>query len=151
MLALLLLNRLPALPPDTDAELDPLDELPKTGDEGATEAGVAMSVGVMSLRVIMATVVSVLDRLLVFGLLRVGLKRFGRITGVKVRLGFVKVDDDLDAEFLDDPLNELCEANDDEDSDGFRVVDNTNSVSKSSILIMELDANVGVLEARASS
>lgn len=152
MLALLLVNRLPDLPPDTEAELeDPLDELPKTGEEGAKEAGVAIRVGVMSLRVIIATVVSVLDRLLVFGLLRVGLKRLGLITGVNVRLGFVKVDDDREAEFLDDPLIELCETDADEDSDGLRLVESTNSVSKSSKLIIELDANVGVLESRACS
>ena len=35
--------------------------------------------------------------------------------------------------------------------DGWRVVESTNSVSKSSILIIELDANVGVLEATGSS
>ena len=35
--------------------------------------------------------------------------------------------------------------------DGWRVVESTNSVSKSSILIIELDANVGVLETTGSS
>jgi hypothetical protein len=146
MLALLLLNRLPDLPPDTEAELDdPLDELPKMGEEGATEAGVAIRVGVMSLLVMIATVVRVLDRLLVFGLLRVGLKRLGRMTGVNaLRLGFVKEDDARDAGFFDDSRTELCDGA--EDSDGFRLVEWTNSVSRSSILMIELEANVGVLE-----
>ena len=106
ILALLLLNRLPARPPDTDAELeDPLDELPKIGEDGATDPGVAIRVGVMSLRVIIATVVRVLDRRLVLGLLRVGLNKLGLITGVNVRLGFVNVE--RDCELLEDPLIEL--------------------------------------------
>ena len=106
ILALLLLNLLPDLPPVTEAELeDPLEELPKIGDDGATEAGVAIRVGVISLLVIIATVVRVLERRRELGLLRVGLKRLGLMTGVKVRLGFVKVD--RDCAFLDDPLIEL--------------------------------------------
>lgn len=102
---LLLLNRLPDLPPETEAE-DPLPELPKMGDDGAREAGVAISVGVISLLVIIATVVRVLDLRLVLGLLRVGLKRLGLITGVNVRLGRVKVK--RDSPFLNDSLIELC-------------------------------------------
>lgn len=106
MLALLLLKRLFDLPPDIETELeDPLDELPKTGEDGATEAGVAIRVGVISLRVIIATVVRVLERRLVLGLLRVGLKRLGLITGVNVRLGFVNVE--RDCEPFEDPLMEL--------------------------------------------
>ena len=106
----LLLKRLPDLPPVTeeDAALeDPLDELLNVGlVDGATEAGVAIRVGVISLLVMMATVVRVLERLLELGLLRVGLNRLGRITGVKVRLGLVNVNRDWG--FLDDPLMELC-------------------------------------------
>ena len=146
MLPLLLLNRLPDLPPVTEAELEnPLDELPKMGEDGATEAGVAIRVGVMSLLVMIATVVRVLDRLLVFGLLLVGLKRLGLMTGVNaLRLGFVKEDDARDAGFLDEPRTELSDSA--EDSDGFKLVERTNSVSRSSILMIELEANVGVLE-----
>ena len=95
---LLLLKRLPDLPADAETELD---ELPKMGEEGAAETGVAIRVGVMSLLVMIATVVRVLDRRLVLVLLRVGLNRFGLITGVNVRLGFVKVKRDW--AFLDDP------------------------------------------------
>ena len=106
----LLLKRLPDLPPVTeeDAALeDPLDELLNVGlVDGATEAGVAIRVGVISLLVMMATVVRVLERLLELGLLRVGLNRLGRITGVKVRLGLVNVNRDWG--FLDDPLMEFC-------------------------------------------
>ena len=106
----LLLKRLPDLPPVTeeDAALeDPLEELLNVGlVDGATEAGVAIRVGVISLLVMMATVVRVLERLLELGLLRVGLNRLGRITGVKVRLGLVNVNRDWG--FLDDPLMELC-------------------------------------------
>jgi len=106
MLALLLLKRLPDRPPETEAELeDPLDELPKIGEDGATEAGVAIRVGVISLRVIIATVVRVLERRLVLGLLRVGLNRLGLITGVNVRLGFVNVE--RDCALFEDPLIEL--------------------------------------------
>ena len=106
---LLLLKRLPDLPPVTeeDALEDPLDELLNVGlADGATEAGVAIRVGVISLLVMMATVVSVLERLLELGLLRVGLNRLGRITGVNVRLGLVNVNRDWG--FLDDPLMEDC-------------------------------------------
>ena len=106
---LLLLKRLPDLPPVTeeDALEDPLDELLNVGlADGATEAGVAIRVGVISLLVMMATVVRVLERLLELGLLRVGLNRLGRITGVNVRLGLVNVNRDWG--FLDDPLMELC-------------------------------------------
>ena len=39
----------------------------------------------------------------------------------------------------------------DASDDASRVVDSTNSESKSSILIIELDANVGVLELNGSS
>ena len=103
MLTLLLLKRLFDLPPNTASELeDPFDELPKMGDDGAGEAGVAMSVGVISLLVIIATVVRVLDLRLVFGLLRVGLNRLGLITGVNVRLGRVKVK--RDSPPLEEPL-----------------------------------------------
>ena len=106
----LLLKRLPDLPPVTeeDAALeDPLDELLNVGlVDGATEAGVAIRVGVISLLVMIATVVRVLERLLELGLLRVGLNRLGLITGVNVRLGLVKVNRDWG--FLDDPLMELC-------------------------------------------
>ena len=106
MLALLLLNLLFDRPPEAEAEIeDPLDELPKIGEDGATEAGVAINVGVISLRVIIATVVRVLERRLVLGLLRVGLNRLGLITGVNVRLGFVNVE--RDCELLEDPLIEL--------------------------------------------
>ena len=105
----LLLKRLPDLPPVTeeDALEDPLDELLNVGlADGATDAGVAIRVGVISLLVMMATVVRVLERLLELGLLRVGLNRLGRITGVNVRLGLVNVNRDWG--FLDDPLMELC-------------------------------------------
>ena len=105
----LLLKRLPDLPPVTeeDALEDPLDELLNVGlVDGATEAGVAIRVGVISLLVMMATVVRVLERLLELGLLRVGLNRLGLITGVNVRLGLVNVNRDWG--FLDDPLMELC-------------------------------------------
>ena len=105
----LLLKRLPDLPPVTeeDALEDPLDELLNVGlADGATDAGVAIRVGVISLLVMIATVVRVLERLLELGLLRVGLNRLGRITGVNVRLGLVKVNRDWG--FLDDPLMELC-------------------------------------------
>ena len=105
----LLLKRLPDLPPVTeeDALEDPLDELLNVGlADGATEAGVAIRVGVISLLVMIATVVRVLERLLELGLLRVGLNRLGRITGVNVRLGLVNVNRDWG--FLDDPLMELC-------------------------------------------
>ena len=106
----LLLKRLPDLPPVTeeDAALeDPLDELLNVGlVDGATEAGVAIRVGVISLLVMIATVVRVLERLLELGLLRVGLNRLGLITGVNVRLGLVNVNRDWG--FLDDPLMELC-------------------------------------------
>ena len=105
----LLLKRLPDLPPVTeeDALEDPLDELLNVGlADGATDAGVAIRVGVISLLVMIATVVRVLERLLELGLLRVGLNRLGRITGVKVRLGLVNVNRDWG--FLDDPLMELC-------------------------------------------
>lgn len=106
MLALLLVKLLFDLPPDTETELeDPLDELPKIGEDGATEAGVAIRVGVISLLVIIATVVRVLERRLVLGLLRVGLNRLGLITGVNVRLGFVNVE--RDCELFEDPLIEL--------------------------------------------
>ena len=106
---LLLLKRLPDLPPVTeeDALEDPLDELLNVGlADGATEAGVAIRVGVISLLVMMATVVRVLERLLELGLLRVGLNRLGRITGVNVRLGLVNVNRDWG--FRDDPLMEDC-------------------------------------------
>ena len=106
---LLLLKRLPDLPPVTeeDALEDPLDELLNVGlADGATEAGVAIRVGVISLLVMMATVVRVLERLLELGLLRVGLNRLGLITGVNVRLGLVNVKRDWG--FLDDPLMEDC-------------------------------------------
>ena len=105
----LLLKRLPDLPPVTeeDALEDPLDELLNVGlADGATDAGVAIRVGVISLLVMMATVVRVLERLLELGLLRVGLNRLGLITGVNVRLGLVNVKRDWG--FLDDPLMELC-------------------------------------------
>ena len=105
----LLLKRLPDLPPVTeeDALEDPLDELLNVGlADGATEAGVAIRVGVISLLVMMATVVRVLERLLELGLLRVGLNRLGLITGVNVRLGLVNVNRDWG--FLEDPLMELC-------------------------------------------
>lgn len=105
----LLLKRLPDLPPVTeeDALEDPLDELLNVGlADGATDAGVAIRVGVISLLVMIATVVRVLERLLELGLLRVGLNRLGRITGVNVRLGLVNVNRDWG--FLDDPLMELC-------------------------------------------
>ena len=146
MLPLLLLKRLFDRPPDTEEELeDPLEELPKMGDDGAREAGVAINVGVISLLVMIATVVSVLDLRLVLGLLRVGLKRLGRITGVKVRLGRVKVK--RDSAFLEDPLIVLfCAMPKDDSKDGLMLDESTNSVSKSSILIMELEARVGVLE-----
>ena len=151
MLALLLLNRLFDRPPEAEAEIeDPLDELPKIGEDGATEAGVAINVGVISLRVIIATVVRVLERRLVLGLLRVGLNRLGLITGVNVRLGFVNVE--RDGALFEDPLIELFWGIVvDESEEGSRVVESTNSVSKFSILIIELDANVGVLEADGSS
>ena len=58
-------------------------------------AGVAISVGVMSLRVMIATVVSVLPRLRRFGLALV-LNRFGLMAGVRDLLDFVK--DNLDRE-----------------------------------------------------
>jgi len=98
MLPLLLLKRLPDLPADAETELD---ELPKMGEDGAAETGVAIRVGVISLLVIIATVVRVLERLLVLVLLLVGLNMLGLITGVNVRLGFVKVKRDW--AFLDDP------------------------------------------------
>ena len=118
MLTLLLLKRLFDLPPNTASELeDPFDELPKMGDDGAGEAGVAMSVGVISLLVIIATVVRVLDLRRVFGLLRVGLNRLGLITGVNVRLGRVKVK--RDSPPLDEPLIVLfCWIVEDNSEDG---------------------------------
>ena len=118
MLTLLLLKRLFDLPPNTASELeDPFDELPKMGDGGAGEAGVAMSVGVISLLVMIATVVRVLDLRLVFGLLRVGLNRLGLITGVNVRLGRVKVK--RDSPLLDEPLIVLfCWIVEDNSEDG---------------------------------
>ena len=105
----LLLKRLPDLPPVTeeDALEDPLDELLNVGlADGATDAGVAIRVGVISLLVMIATVVRVLERLLELGLLRVGLNRLGLITGVNVRLGLVNVKRDWG--LRDDPLMEDC-------------------------------------------
>ena len=58
-------------------------------------AGVAIRVGVMSLRVMIATVVRVLPRFLRFGLALV-LNKFGLIAGVRDLLGLVKVNLDLD-------------------------------------------------------
>ena len=71
-------------------------DAPKLGDGWGRElAGVAISVGVTSLLVMMATVVRVRPLCLTLGLVLV-LKRLGLMTGVKVRLGLVNVSLDLD-------------------------------------------------------
>ena len=107
MTTLLLVNRLLDLPPPNDVEelKDPLDELPKAGDDGVGEAGVAINVGVTSLLVMIATVVRVRDVRDLPLVLRVGLKILGLITGVNVRLGRVNVK--RDAPPLEEPLIEL--------------------------------------------
>lgn len=73
-------------------ELKPLDEVVKAGElcGNGELAGVAINVGVMSLLVMMATVVLLLPLDLKFGL-GLGLNKLGLMTGVKVRLGLVKV------------------------------------------------------------
>jgi hypothetical protein len=58
-------------------------------------AGVAIRVGVMSLLVMMATVVRVLPRALMFGLALV-LNKLGLMAGVRDRLGLLNVSLDLD-------------------------------------------------------
>ena len=138
MLALLELKRLPARPPTSLAEI--MVELPNAGDEGAGDAGVAMSVGVTSFRVMMATVVRVRDarlRLVLWDLL-VGLNKLGRMTGVNVRLALPP-----DPPLLDEPvivlLGKLLDP-----VEGSMLGESTNSVSRSSKLMIELDANVGV-------
>ena len=127
-----------------DAELT--EDPPKDGlDCGSGElAGVAIKVGVTSLLVTMATVVVLLlPRDLMLGRGRALSSKLGRMTGVNVLLGLVKVsrlrDDGLASEALID------------DSDaGLMLEASVKSLSSSSKL-SELEARLGVMEADANS
>ena len=107
-------------------------------------AGVAMRVGVTSLLVMMATVVRLRPLDLTGLALFLGLlKRLGRMTGVKVLLGLVKVSL---------PREEAEAGDSDEDSEaGLRTLEaRVKSLSRSSRL-RELEARLGVMVAGLSS
>merc|ERR1719367_96355 len=120
-LLLLLLNKL------AEAKFR-LELLKATGEAvcNCELTGVAMSVGVTSLRVIMATVVLLdLERMRLLGLTRVR-NKLGLMTGVKVLLGRVKVRRDLGLE-----------------EDSVMLDSSTDLVSSAAgLLLMELEAKV---------
>lgn len=124
-----------------------IDGDPKDGlDWGNGElAGVAIRVGVTSLLVMMATVVLLLPLDLTFG--RLARNKLGMMTGVKVRLGLVKVNlllwEEDDLAVSEEPIELL-------DSGLAMLEASVNSLSNSSRL-SELEARLGVMEAEFNS